>query len=85
LFVSLTIPLLHALFTSWLRFYRPSHSSLLSPLHLPERIKVSVFVNDYVLDVKKAGGVKELDLLDSSSCDDCSEAESVHDNLTERW
>jgi hypothetical protein len=39
-------------------------------------------VNEYILDVKKTGGSRELDLLDSSSKDD-TEDETDHDNITE--
>ena len=56
----------------------PATSSILSALHLPERMKLDAFVNAYVLDVKKAGGTR-----DSSSSDDKSNTD--RDNQTEQW
>ena len=58
---------------------------MLPPLHLPERMKLDTFVNEYILDVKKTGGPREIDLIDSSSKDNSSEDETEHDNLTEQW
>lgn len=42
-------------------------------------------MNEYILDVKKTGGPREIDLIDASSKDNSSEDETEHDNLTEQW
>jgi len=48
--------------------------SIVTTLHLPEKLKLDKFVGSYVLDVKKAIKTSELDLLDETSSE---EEESV--------
>jgi hypothetical protein len=58
-----------------------SNRSLITTLHLPDNIKLDLFMSAYILDVSKAGRTKELDLLDSASRDsDVSEEEMSHES-----
>ena len=56
-----------------------SSRSLITTLHLPENIKLDLFMSAYILDVSKAGRTKELDLLDSASSDSVVSEEEMSD------
>ena len=56
-----------------------SSRSLITTLHLPDNIKLDLFMSAYILDVSKAGRTKELDLLDSASSDSGAPEEEMSD------
>jgi hypothetical protein len=65
--------------------------SIVTAMHLPERMKLDKFVGTYILDVSKAVKLCELDLDDSSSCSeeyvsDSEESSDDNNNLTrQQW
>lgn len=60
--------------------------SIITALHLPERMKLDKLMGTFILDINKAGKASELDLLDPSSSDeDSSERETSNDDLSEPW